>query len=58
MGNWGELRMKERRIENDILRKPVSPPMGLGAPCCDGGLSGLCLVIIHFKFLIFNHLQI
>ena len=31
-------------------RKPVSPLIGSGPPCCGGGLCGLCLLIIHFKF--------
>ena len=28
----------------------VSPLMGSEAPCCDGGLCGNCLLIIHFIF--------
>ena len=44
-----ELRMQERRIRG-YTRKPVSPLIGSGPPCCGGELSGLCLVIIHFKF--------
>ena len=30
--------------------KPVSPLMGSEAPCWGGGLSGNCLLIIHFIF--------
>ena len=38
MGNGVELGMAETR-------------MGRGVPCCGGGLSGLCLVIILSIFL-------
>ena len=34
--------------------KPVSPLMGSEAPCCGGGLSGNCLLIIHFIFQFFT----
>ena len=30
--------------------KPVSTLMGSEAPSCGGGLSGNCLLIIHFIF--------
>ena len=30
--------------------KPVSPLMGSEVPCCGSGLSGNCLLIIHFVF--------
>ena len=40
--------MKERRVEKGYRQKSVSPPMGSGASCCGGGLSGLYLLIIHF----------
>ena len=30
--------------------KPVSLLMGSEAPCCGGGLSDICLLIIHFIF--------
>ena len=33
-----------------MAHKPVSPLMGSEAPCCGGGLSGNCLLIIHFIF--------
>ena len=30
--------------------KPVSSLLGSEAPCCGGGLSGYCQLIIHFVF--------
>ena len=51
LGEWGELRMKERSVEKDIFaHKPVSPVTGSGAPCCDGALSGLCLLLFTLNF--------
>ena len=45
--------------------KPVSPPVGSGAPCCGNGLSGNCLLIIDLGVVknrnsisIFNNPQI
>ena len=38
--------------------KPVCLLMGSEAPCCDGGVSGIFLLIIHFIFLICNNPQI
>ena len=47
-----ELRMKEIRIDEGIhvINQLLSPLFGSGPPCCGGGLSGFCLLIIHFKF--------
>ena len=43
--------MKERRVEKDInINQLRGPSTGSKAPCCGGELSGLCLLIIHFKF--------
>ena len=40
-----DLGWKQIRVEKVYT---VSPPMGLEAPCCGGGLSGNCLLIIKF----------
>ena len=47
-----ELRMKEIRIDEGIhvINQLLSPLFGSGPPYCVSGLSGFCLLIIHFKF--------
>ena len=47
-GNDVDLGRKYMRIEYRYTDNPVSPLMGSEAPCCGGGLSGNCLLIIHF----------
>ena len=37
------------RSKRCAVQKPVSPLKGSKAPCCGGGLSGICILIIHFN---------
>ena len=37
-------------VDQGRIAVPVSLLMGSEAPCCGGGLSGNCLLIIHFIF--------
>ena len=43
---WEGNKLEYRRY----TQKPVSPLMGSEAPCCGDGLSGNCLLTIHFIF--------
>ena len=50
---FGEMMLIWERNKLALKRdthKPVSPLMGSEAPYCGGGLSGNCLLIIHFTF--------
>ena len=50
-GNDVDLGRKGMRVVYcRYTHKPVSPLMGSEAPCGSGGLSGNCLLIIHFIF--------
>ena len=48
MLTWEGNKLGEKRYTH----KPVSPVMESEAPCCGDGLSGICLLIIHFIFKI------
>ena len=48
MLTWEGNKLGEKRYTH----KPVSPVVESEAPCCGDGLSGICLLIIHFIFKI------
>ena len=45
-----DLGRKQIRVEKVYSKPVLSPLLGSEAPCCGGGLSGNCLLIIHFMF--------